>query len=130
VQIAIAVSSGQCIHTLCNTLMVWERDGLYFEYVEFLHRMLIKSIRSPDRMEVDERMFRQLIAVAIVFCTNYTEVRARTHGAAVCVSINLSLRCCTLRELTARLCGASAGGEVLQGSRHAAARRGAAHRLR
>jgi hypothetical protein len=47
--------------------------GKYFEYVEFLHRQLLPTIRSAHRTDVDDRQWRQLIVVAIVFCLNYIE---------------------------------------------------------
>jgi hypothetical protein len=79
-QMEVALSTGQCVHSVCNTLAMWERMGRYFEYVEFLHRHLLPVIRSERRTEVEDRLWRQLIVVSIVFSLNLIEVSSRSGG--------------------------------------------------
>jgi hypothetical protein len=73
-QIAIAVASGQCIHSLCNALTVMEREGRYADYVEVISKLLLPGVRTEvPRSEVLERQWRQLLAVGHVFALNYIE---------------------------------------------------------
>lgn len=75
VQIAVAVASGQCIHSFCNALTIMEREGKYADYVEVLVGLLLPGVRTETpRSEILERQWRQLLVVAHVFALNYIEV--------------------------------------------------------
>ena len=131
-QIEVALAAGQCIHSVCNTLAMWERMGKYFEYVEFLHRQLLPTIRSAYRTDVDDRQWRQLIVVAIVFCLNYIEVRALGFACAVLSlavpQVDASWHTRFGLSVERSWCGT--GGQVCQGAGHASSSRAAAGRRR
>ena len=91
-QMNVALATGQCVHSVCNTLAMWERMGKFSEYVEFLYRHLIPIIRSGRRTEVDDRLWRQLIVVAIVFCLNLIEVRVDLVFVLDCFAVIAQIR--------------------------------------